>query len=75
MNLGDLLKQRRSHLGLTLQEVGDAAGIAKSHLHGIESGTHTNPGLYTCTRLAVALGLSVQAMAAAIIESHSKGQQ
>jgi transcriptional regulator with XRE-family HTH domain len=71
MNFGDLIKQKRGSLGLTLQEVADAAGTTRGHLHDLESGRHCNPGLFTCTRLAVALGLTVQAMAAAIIESQT----
>lgn len=71
MNFGNLLKEKRKSLGLTLEEVGDAAGISKSHLYGLENGAHPNPGLYTCARLSLALGLSVSAMAAAIIESHT----
>ena len=69
MKFGDLIKTRRDALGLTLQEVGDAAGVTKGHLHDLEHGRHMNPGLYTCARLALALGLTVQAMAAAIVES------
>lgn len=72
MNFGDLIKGRRDAIGLTLQEAGDAAGITKSHLHDLEHGRHANPGLYTCTRLAVALGLTVQAMAASLLETHAK---
>ena len=74
MKFGDLIKARRDALGLTLQEVGDASGITKGHLHDLEHGRHINPGLYTCARLALALGLTVQGMAAALIESH-EGEQ
>jgi len=70
MKFGDLIKGKRDALDLTLQEVADAAGVTKGHLHDLEHGRHANPGLYTCARLALALGLSVQAMAAAIVESH-----
>lgn len=72
MTLGELLRQSRACSRMTLQEVADAAGTTKGHLHDLESGRHFNPGLFTCTRLAVALGISVQAMAAAVIESNVK---
>lgn len=71
MRFCELIKAKREQSGLTLQEVGDSAGITKGHLHDLESGRHKNPGLYTCTRLAIALGLTVQQMAASIIESHA----
>jgi transcriptional regulator with XRE-family HTH domain len=70
MNFSALIRAKRDAAGLTLQEVGDAAGITKGHLHDLESGRHINPGLYTCVRLSVALGVTVQAMGAAILESH-----
>ena len=69
MTLGDLLKSRRTALGLTLEEVGDAAGLSKSHLHGLESGRNPNPGIVTCARLSLALGMSVTSLAAAAVET------
>jgi len=74
MKFGELIKTKRIAVGLTLEEAGASAGLTKGHLHDLEAGRHANPGLYTCTRLAVALGLSVQQMAAAILESHQKEQ-
>ena len=72
MTLGEMLKQKRMAIGLTLQEVGDAAGLTKGHVHELESGKQFNPGIFTCARLAIVLGLTVQAMAAAAMESQSK---
>lgn len=75
MNFAELIKAKRAVTGMTLQEAGDCAGITKGHLHDLENGHHINPGLYTCTRLAVALGLTVQQMAAAILESHQSPKE
>lgn len=75
MRLGELLRQKRETLGLTLQEVASAAGTTKGHLHGLENDRHLNPGLFTCVRLATVLGLTVQAMGAAVIESNTTGSQ
>jgi transcriptional regulator with XRE-family HTH domain len=66
MTLGELLKTKRTQLGMTLDEVADAAGCSKSHLHGLE-GDKCEPGIVLCARLSVALGLPVQAMAAAAL--------
>lgn len=65
-SLGTLLKTKRNSLGLTLDEVSDAAGMSKSHLHSLE-GDKCEPGILLCAKLSVALGLSVQSMAAAAL--------
>lgn len=64
--LGAILKAKRNAIGMTLDEVADAAGCSKSHLHGLE-GDKCEPGILMCARLSVALGLPVQAMAAAAL--------
>lgn len=66
MSLGSLLKSKRDAIGMTLDEVAGAAGCSKSHLHALE-GDKCDPGILMCAKLSVALGLSVQAMAAAAI--------
>lgn len=69
MVLGELLRQRRDALGLTLSEVAEACGLGKSHIHAIEQGRHPNPGILTCARLSIALGISVQLIATASLNS------
>ena len=66
MSLGALLKAKRDALGMTLDEASEAAGCSKSHLHSLE-GDRCEPGILLCAKLSVALGLSVQAMAAAAL--------
>lgn len=66
MTLGELLKAKRAALGMTLEEVSEAANVSKSHLHGLE-GDKCEPGILLCARLSVALGVPVQAMAAAAL--------
>lgn len=66
MTLGELLKASRNRLGMTLDKVADAAGCSKSHLHDLE-GDKCEPGIVMCARLSVALGVPVQAMAAAAL--------
>lgn len=65
MTLGELLKTSRNRLGMTLEEVA-GAGCSKSHLHALE-GNKCEPGILMCARLSVALGVTVQAMAAAAL--------
>jgi transcriptional regulator with XRE-family HTH domain len=71
MSLGTLLKSKRNSLGLTLDEVEEAAGCSKSHLHSLE-GDKCDPSILLCTRLSVALGLPVQSMAAAALSGAMK---
>lgn len=73
--LATLIRNRRAALELTLQDVSDAAGLSKSHLHALENDRHPNVSLIACTRLSIVLGLTVQQMAAALLESNVAAQQ
>ena len=74
MTLSELVKNKRAALGLTLDEVSSAAGMSKSHLHGLESGKVPSPSLLLCVRLSVALGINIQLMAAcALNEATQEG--
>jgi transcriptional regulator with XRE-family HTH domain len=71
MSLGTLLKSRRNALDMTLEDVAEAAGCSKSHLHRLE-GDKCEPGIVMCARLSAALGLPVQLMAAAALRGSAK---
>lgn len=53
------LKQARQDAGLTLQSLGDACGLSKSHLHDLEKETGSAPTLPTAYAIACVLGKSV----------------
>jgi transcriptional regulator with XRE-family HTH domain len=72
MSLGSLLKTKRNSLGMTLDEVADAAGMSKSHLHALE-GDKSEPGILMCARLSIALGVPVQLMASAALTQVTGG--
>lgn len=72
MKLGELLKGRREQAGVSLQDVADACGITKSHVWEIEQGNTINIGLLTVIRISVALGVSINIIAAAALESDSE---
>mgnify|MGYP000858704383 CR=1 FL=1 len=74
MSLGSLLRAKRDAARMTLEEVADAAGCSKSHLHALE-GDKCEPGILMCAKLSVALGLSVQAMAAAALTGAMKARE
>ena len=56
--LGAVLRERRTHLGLTLSQVAERVGCAKSYLSEIETGVRARPpGPELLARLESALGL------------------
>ena len=66
----DLLRRRRAELGLSLREVASAAGLTGPTYVAIENGvTTSDPGLEAATRLARALGLSLDALVSADAEA------
>ena len=71
MSLGSLLHAKRTALGMTLQEVAEASGTSKSYVYELEK-DKSEPGSLLCAKLSVALGVSVQAMAAAALTSALK---
>lgn len=69
MKLGDLIKTRRESLGMTLDEVADAAGCSKSYVWEVENHKGYKMSLVLAARFSVALGLQVSLMASAALES------
>jgi transcriptional regulator with XRE-family HTH domain len=69
MTLGQLVKLHRERAGLSLQDLADAAGSSKAHIHSIEHSVTVNISLMLATRLSIALGVPVNALAAAALES------
>lgn len=69
MTLGDLIKSRREALGMTLEEIADAVGCSKSYVWEIENHKGYKVSLLLAARFSVALGLHVNLMASAALES------
>ncbi len=59
LELGRRLREVREKLGLTQQEVADAADLAPAVLSRLENSYYQSPGLRTIWRVAVGLGVSV----------------
>ncbi len=55
-----ILKEVRTRQGLSLAEIQDRTGIAKSALSRLETDSQANPTLTTITRYAEALGKDLQ---------------
>ena len=58
MRYGDLIKERRSILGLTQQELSDYCGLSVRIIKSIES-EKGNPSLKTMEKIAETLGLEL----------------
>ncbi|MBO5718888.1 MAG: helix-turn-helix domain-containing protein [Bacteroidales bacterium] len=58
MKYGDLIKERRSILGLTQQELSDYCGLSVRLIKSIES-EKGNPSLKTMEKIAETLGLEL----------------
>ena len=65
MTLGELLKTRRNALCMSLEDVAQAAGTTRGHLHALENGHTNNPGLLLCLRLGTILDVNIRLIAAA----------
>lgn len=74
MRLGDLIKARREALGLTLDEVADAAGCSKSYVWEVENHKGYKMSLILAARFSIALGLQVSLMASAALEAEKLQQ-
>jgi transcriptional regulator with XRE-family HTH domain len=69
MKLCELIESRRKQSGMSLQDLADACGATKTHVWEIEQGKTVNIGLLLAVRLSIALGIPVNALAAATMES------
>ena len=64
MTLGQAIRAIREQVGLSQKELADAVGIDQSYMSMIESGQRSNPGTRIMARLAQALQVSIDDLAA-----------
>lgn len=69
MSLGELIRSARERAGMSLQDLADATGASKGHLHGVEQGKTVDIGILLAARLSIALGLTITALASAAVGS------
>lgn len=55
-SMGRRVAARRKAMGLTLEQIGERAGLAKSYIWEIENGKNKNPTIRTAWHLGAALG-------------------
>lgn len=63
LTISTQIKALREERGLSLQEVADRAGLAKSHVWELEQGRSINPTIATAVGIARALGTSLDHLA------------
>lgn len=57
--MGERIKDCRSKIGMTQQELADAVGISRNSMSRIETSAVPNMTVYTAMRIAKALGISM----------------
>ncbi|WP_062050539.1 helix-turn-helix domain-containing protein [Bacillus sp. JCM 19034] len=60
--IGEQVKKYRLEKGLSLSELADRAGVAKSYLSSIERNIQSNPSIQFLEKVSSVLGVSVEAL-------------
>lgn len=69
MKIAELLRSRRQAMGMSLEDVADATGSSKSYVWELENGKSYKMGLTLAARFALVLGINVNMMAVAALET------
>lgn len=75
MKLAELLRSRRQAMGMSLDDVADATGSCKSYVWELENGKSYKMGLTLAARFALVLGMNVNMMAVAAMESERAAKE
>lgn len=57
--IGERVKKYRKEAGMTLTELAERAGVAKSYLSALERNIQKNPSVQFLEKVAVVLGISI----------------
>lgn len=60
--IGKRVQQLRQEKGLSITELADRAGVAKSYLSSIERGIQKNPSIQFLTKISAVLDVSLEAL-------------
>jgi XRE family transcriptional regulator of biofilm formation len=58
--IGDSIRQLRVAKGLSISELAERAGVAKSYISSIERGIQKNPSIQTLDKISRVLGVTTQ---------------
>lgn len=75
MKLAELLRSRRQAMGMSLEDVADATSSSKSYVWELENGKSYKMGLTLAARFALVLGMNVNMMAVAAMESERAAKE
>jgi transcriptional regulator with XRE-family HTH domain len=67
MGIGDTVRRRREAKGWTKQRLADEAGLYPQTICQIELGQTPKPGIQVCKCLAMALGCTIDELAADLV--------
>ena len=62
VKLGARLRTRRTAIGMTQRELSEVSGVRLDTLRSIEQGRTPNPGVFTVSALALAIGISIDSL-------------
>lgn len=71
MMIGDRIKQLRKNKGLTLSELAEQAGVAKSYLSSIERNLQSNPSVHFLEKISSVLDVPVNTLINGENEEHT----
>ena len=57
--LGNIIRERRKLIGLTLEEVAKKTGFSRGHISYVETGRTKSPSFYTMILIADALNVNI----------------
>ncbi|RXJ04050.1 helix-turn-helix domain-containing protein [Anaerobacillus alkaliphilus] len=60
--IGERLKKYRLKKGMSLTELADAAGVAKSYISSIERNIQSNPSIQFLEKVSTVLGVSLETL-------------
>lgn len=60
--IGEQVKKYRLEKGLSLSELAEKAGVAKSYLSSIERNIQSNPSIHFLEKVAAVLGVAVETL-------------
>jgi XRE family transcriptional regulator of biofilm formation len=60
--IGNRVKQLRSEKGLSINELAERAGVAKSYLSSIERDIQSNPSIHFLEKISVVLGVPIETL-------------
>ncbi|MFK2826719.1 helix-turn-helix domain-containing protein [Bacillus sp. B190/17] len=72
MSIGERIRELRMKKGLSLTELANRAGVAKSYISSVERQIQLNPSIQFLNKISAVLGVNVQQL---ILEDDPQGEE